>query len=615
MKKITVFILCLSALVFALMFSVSAAEPTFGSLAAPIPDMGQVHLFGDQDHGSGNHNDGWYESKYEGVPNNTEVARVKLTYTKNGSTVSVTYPTYYILKNDSTLTWDFTKVSEYLGVELNVGNIAEIEIPYGITSIPEKCFVLPGAFNDTVTDEHPQGHVEVSNTTLEYVFLSNTVLEILDFAFAHCTNLASFESNHSANGATGDHNHQILQYIGNRAFHNCESLTYFNFNNHLVHLGEGCFEGCALTVIDLSKCVELTVIPKNCFHEADGRIEKIVLPTSIATLGDNAFTGAHAEFVFLGTSLKEVGHNAIALDNVSVLIIPDTIEVLYSDSFKFGNKGYQPYIVGAHTAEDVENLFAVLKAAGYTGLKQINNPSKVFSDSQRYFADTSPSFCLTYLGGHTINHQSDTITSVVYPNGIGHQGYATGSCGICQQELDEQIQLTPILVAKGYSICTFNGLYAFSNGFEIYHDALDVYERVHGFCELGILFMLKDNYTGIDLRDNIATTGIYFSESELLDENQISYQSMDFIMTYSKGLVYDVTAEDGTVTTINRGAVEVLISAYMLHTESKAGDMANKSLYLQDTDDICISGFTTDGKYATVSYDSIYGYIKSMGLD
>ena len=615
MKKTVIFIICLTVAVFALMFSVSAADPTFGTPAEPIPGMGQVHLFGDQDHGTDEHNDGWYESKYEGVANNTGFARVKLTYTKNGTTVSVTYPTYYILDNNSTLTWNFEKVSEYLGVELNVGNISEIEIPYGITIIPERCFVLPGAFDSTETAEFPKGRVATPNTALKYVFISNTVLEIQDFAFAHCENLATFASNISKEGATGDHNHQILQYIGDWAFHHCESLTAFNFNNHLVHLGTACFEGCALTVIDLSKCIELTIIPKNCFHDAGSGIERIVLPVSIRVLGDNAFTGAHAEFVFLGTSLEEVGHNAVALDNVSVLILPDTITTLYKDSFEFGNKGYQPYIVGAHSADDVIRLFDVLKAKGYSDLKQINNPSKVYSDSVAYFANSNPSFCLTYLGGHTINHQSDTITSVVYPEGIGHQGYATGSCGICQQELDTQIQLTPIIVAKGYSICMYGNSNAFSNGFEIYHDALEVYERVNGACELGILFMLEANYQGADPRNNIASTGVYFTENELLDENQISYQSMDFIMTYSKGLDYEVANPDDPTKTIKFREVDVLISAYLLHTEAKAGDMANKSFYLQDTDDICISGSTDDQKYVTVSYDSIYGYIRAAGLE
>ena len=473
---------------------------------------------------------------------------------------------------------------------------------------------MPGAYDATVTEDHPYGHVATPNTVLEYVFLSNTVLEIRDFAFAHCTSLAMVDSNVSAEGATGDHNHQMLRTIGYRAFHDCEKITTFNFNNHLTHLAEGCFEGCSITRIDLSKCIELTVIPKNCFHESEaGVVTEIILPTSIVEICDNAFTGASAEKVFLGTSLEIVGHNAIVMSDVDILILPKTIKTIYEDSINFGNNSYAPYIVGAKTEEEVAALFDVLKAAGIS-LKQINNPSKVYSDSVKFFSDTENVFCITYLGGHTINHNSDSITSVVYPEGIEHEGYATGSCGVCMQALEDRVQLTPILVAKGYSICTYNNMFAFSNGYEVYHDALAVYERVHGICELGVLFILDSKYVaGKDLRGDISSMGgLYFDENSLMSDGQITYESIDYIVTYSKGLVFEITNEDGTVVTVNRGEIPLVISAYMLHTENT---LAGTSYYVQDTDDICVAGKTSDDKYYTVSYDSIYGMIKSQGLE
>jgi hypothetical protein len=150
----------------------------------------------------------------------------------------------------------------------------------------------------------------------------------------------------------------MLRTVGYRAFHDCGKLTSFNFNNHLTHLGEGSFEGCNITNIDLSKCIELTVIPKNCFHESNaGTVERIVLPTSIKEIQDNAFTGASAEFVFLGSHLETIGHNAISMADIDVLILPKTIKNVYKDSIDFGNKSYQPYILGAKNADDVKNLF------------------------------------------------------------------------------------------------------------------------------------------------------------------------------------------------------------------------------------------------------------------
>ena len=612
MKKILLFVLFYTFLLTTLIVTVSAADYNFGEVSAPITTIEQKHIFGDEDHGSGLHRDGWYNSKYENKANNTGFARVMLRYTKDGATSTVTYPAYYVLANDSTLNWHFKDVSDFLGVELNVGNVVAIEIPYGITVIPKQAFVLPGAFNDTITDEHPMGHVEVANTTLEYVFCSNTVLTIGDFAFAHCSNLSVFDSNRSASGATGDHNHQMVEYIGHRAFHECGKLTDFNFNNHLAFLGEGCFEGCALTNIDLSKCVELTVIPKNCFHESNaGTVTAIILSSSIEEICDNAFTGASAEHLFLGTNVKKIGHNAISMSDAEYIILPVTIETVYGDSIDFGNNSYSPIIVGAKSQEEVEKVFSLFLSVGIS-LKQINNPGKVYSDSVAFFADTNPSFCETYLHGHTINHDSTTITSVSYPKGIEHEGIAYGSCGVCNQALtNTPVKLTPIIVAKGYSVCMYNGYYAFSDGFEVYHDALNVYERVYGDVEIGLLFLLEEKYnSSFDLRNDISQMGLLFNQDAYLDKDQNTFSSLEYVLTYSKGLQYDITDAEGNKVAVNRGDASVIVSAYLYHKdENKSGNLYDTSFYVQDTDDICIKGATQDGKYVTVSYNSIYGTV------
>ncbi|MBO4982923.1 MAG: leucine-rich repeat domain-containing protein [Clostridia bacterium] len=606
MKKSFVFSICFVLVLVALAFTIGAA-PTFGDMEDAIDTIPDAYIFGDGDHHSNSFHDGYY---------NENCAKVMITYTKDGVTKTVTYPSYYVLKNSTTLTWDFAKVSQVLGVELNVGNIKAIQIPNGITDIPSQAFVLPGAFDPTESAEHPHGHVKTPNETLEYVFLANTVLTIGDVAFAHCTNLYEVGSNVSANGATGDHNHQMLRTVGYRAFHNCEKLTSFNFNNHLTHLGEGSFEGCNITSIDLSKCVELTVIPKNCFHKSNaGTVEKIILPTSIKEIQDNAFTGANADLIFLGTHLEKIGHNAISMADIDVVILPATIREVYDDSIDFGNKGYKTFVISIKSADNPEDIALVqglLDAFDNAGVDWKNlQADKLCSDSYAYFTNAENKFCETYLGGHTINHDSDSITSVNYPNGINHQGYATGSCGVCTVPLEDTIiNLTPILVSKGYSLCMYNDLYAFSNGFEVYHDALSIYERVNGTCELGILFLSNDRYQSVDLRSNINSMGLYFDENSLMTEGQITYESMDYIMTYSKGLIYDVTKEDGTVVTVNRGEVQIVIAAYMLHLVQTD----KSTYYVQDADDIYVAGQTSDGKYNTVSYDSIYGTAKSQGL-
>lgn len=617
MRKIVFFILCFAISMTAMLISVSAATGYgyFGTVADPIEEIDQKHIFGDEEHGKGIHHDGWYESKNGGA-NNTGFARVKLQYTKNGDTYTVTYPSYYVMKNSSTLVWDFAAVETALGLptnSLNVGNIVAIELPYGLTDIPALAFALPDAFDPTVTTEHPRGHVKTPNTTLEYVFISDSVLEIGDFAFAHCTSLSLADSNVSEEGAAGLHNHQIVQGVGYRAFHHCVNLKSFNFNNHLTYLGEGAFQGCSLETIDLSKCVELRVVPAYCFHEhsiegQDSNVKAIVLSNSIEEIGDYAFTGASAQHVFLGTGLKKIGKGAISLVDADYIILPKTIESVVKDSITFGNNSYTVIVVGATTAEEIGKLMDVFDKAELN-LKHGDKDDKILKNSQNFFKDGS--FCIEYLGGHVIDHNSPNITSVSYPNGIDHKGQALGSCGVCLQPVDMQIDLTPIIVTKGYSICEYNGVPAFTNGFEVYHDALAVYERVYGECEIGILFLLEAKYTvGCDLRRDIAGMGICLDEATLLaGTNMDTYSSLDYIMTYSKGLIYiDKNGQE-----VNRGEAQIVISGYLLHKDAtKAGDLNGKSYYVQDKDDICVDAATDDGKYVTVSYESINGALLSL---
>ena len=602
-----------------------SAEAGFGPLAEKIDDsiVPQRHIFGDELHGSAEHCDGWY---------NENCARVLLKYTVNGQEVVATYPAYYILENDSTLTWNFERLGNYLGVNLSVANIISIEIPYGVTEVPRRAFVDDNHWIEDGTSEKPYPHATESST-LTYVKVPNSLLKIGDFAFAHCVALAELESETLAdhegegNGAVqGNHNHQMIESIGYRAFHDCP-LTTFNFNKHLRHLGEGAFEGCHFTKINLSKCVELKTIPAYCFHENDNyHISEIILSSSIEEIGDYAFTGSSASYIFLGTHLKKIGRSAVTMaGKVELLVIPATITEIYNDSIVTQSKDYTPVIVSAKDASDVEALMNLFNDSG-SDFKFAGNASKVLAKSLDYLSSTT--LCADFLGGHMIDPSSN-VTDIIYPYGIDHEGVAYGgACLVCQQATEETT-VRPILISKGYSVCLYDDMPAFVNGFEIYSNALEAYEAVYGECEIGIVFLTKTIYDmfvteGIDVRNNIEYLGDYLTEAQLSATMDRNISSLEFIVTYSKGLGY----VDGSE--IARGDEQLIISAYLLHKdESKAykdvvmpaadGTLEmgrevyyNTSFYVQDTDDLCVGGKTKDEKYLTVSYNSIYGYIDAQ---
>ena len=593
----------------------------FGALEEKIDDdiIPQCHIFGDELHGSLEHCDGWY---------NENCARVLLKYTIDGNEITRTYPAYYILENDSTLTWNFERLGRYLGAELSVSSIISIEIPYGVTEVPRRAFVDDAHWIEQGTVEKPYPHATESSS-LTYVSVPNSLLVIEDFAFAHCTALTEFDSetlkDHEGEGGAveGNHNHQMIQSIGYRAFHDCP-LTTFNFNKHLVHLGEGAFEGCHFTKINLSKCIELKVIPAYCFHENDNyHISEIILSASVEQIGDYAFTGSSASYIFLGTSLKKIGKGAITMaGKVELLVIPATITELSSDSINTQSNDYTPVIVSAKDAGDVEALMTIFESSG-SNFKFAGNANKVLAKSLDFLADTT--LCTDFLGGHMIDPTSN-ITDIVYENGIGHEGIAYGgNCLVCQQATSETT-VRPILISKGYSVCTYGDVPAFVNGFEIYSNALEAYEAVYGECEIGVVFLTKTIYDayvgeGMDVRNNISYLGACLTEGETDGTVEKDFSTIEFIVTYSKGL----GVVDGSE--ISRGDEQLVISAYLLHKdESKAYkdvvvpmedgtlDMRrevyyNTAHYLQDQDDICVGGSTDDGKYLTVSYNSIYGYI------
>ena len=583
MKKLFYFSLCLVLCVITFAFVSSAAAPSFGALAPKIDEIPDNHLFGCEEHHD-EQNDGWY---------NEEAARVLLTYTKDGQTLTATYPTYYIVKNDSTLTWDFSYVSKALGVDLTVENITQIEIPYGITDIPVRAFVDDSRWDPTVSEKNPYGHATES-TALNYVRFPDTLLRIEDFAFAHCTSLDTIEA-HVGSGTTGVHDHIRINHVGYRAFHHC-AISWFPFNAHLTHLGEGAFEGCRFTEINLSKCVELNEIPAYCFHESDAvTVEVIIVGPHVKKIGDYAFTGASAEKVFIGTRVEEIGHGALSMADVDIVFLPVTIKTIYKDSVDFGNKGYKTYVVASR---DIDEIQAMLDVLNTTDVDWKNvSASGLLRDTLKYF-DNSDAFCVEYLGGHLIDTNS-SVTSVSFPNGIQFEGVASGTCGVCLNAI-ETAHLAPILVSKGYSICTFNDKYAFANGFEVYHDSLYAYEQVYGRLELGILFALNDKYQSVDLYSNIGSMGIAMT-FVTAEEDNFQYESFDFIMYYSKGI--EITNANG----ISRGEEQVVIAAYAKETNGTIH-------YVQDDDHLCMAGNTTDGKYATVSYRSIYGYIETQGL-
>lgn len=137
-----------------------------------------------------------------------------------------------------------------------------IEFAPGVTKIPQYLCATTADYNE----DHPC-HVTK-------IILADSVKEIGEGAFYHCTDLVSIE------GGNG------LELIGKKAFYYDSSLTSVTFPEGLREIKEYAFEDTALKTVELPSTV--TAVGKAAFYDCT-RLERAILHSPEMTLGDNAF--------------------------------------------------------------------------------------------------------------------------------------------------------------------------------------------------------------------------------------------------------------------------------------------------------------------------------------
>ena len=144
-----------------------------------------------------------------------------------------------------------------------------------------------------------------------------------------------------------------LQVMGNNVFYGCSSLTEIVLPESLTTIGYGVFENC----VSLQKVIlpdNLEIITSGMFKNCSS-LSNIELPEAIKEIGDYAFYGCsfesivilddilYGKFVYannsaskieISPSVSTIGEGWFSGNNITEVVIPDTVEIIGSSAFK-----------------------------------------------------------------------------------------------------------------------------------------------------------------------------------------------------------------------------------------------------------------------------------------
>ena len=158
-------------------------------------------------------------------------------------------------------------------------------------------------------------------TNIKYLTIGNNVTSIGDWAFFHCTALASVIIGNN------------VTTIGNFAFQDCTSLTSIIIPNSVTTIGDRAFFNCtALASVIIGNSV--TTIGVQAFQDCTS-LTSIIIPNSVTTIGDRAFFHCTALIsVIIGNNVTTIGNSAFQdCTSLTSIIIPNSVTTIGDRAF------------------------------------------------------------------------------------------------------------------------------------------------------------------------------------------------------------------------------------------------------------------------------------------
>lgn len=222
------------------------------------------------------------------------------------------------------------------GVNVQVGAFNNVENL-------ENVILAPG--NDVISDYAFAGCKNLKSIQCgeDNAFIGN-------YAFANCVNLREvlFGKNLNSLGDYAFYNCELLrfsedlpaslEFIGNRTFQNCKSISNLNFEHtQLKSIGDYAFYGCASVSGSIKLPNTVKMLGEYVFENCGKLTGTFYVPEELEIIGDNCFKGSNFSKVEFSTAknLRYIGNYAFEnCDRLSgSLYFPDTLEYIGKHAF------------------------------------------------------------------------------------------------------------------------------------------------------------------------------------------------------------------------------------------------------------------------------------------
>jgi len=412
------FILMMATIaILACLFAISV------SAAAPIPEKPDLGV----DFGTVESIDGFTP------PSQLYVGTTERVLLTDGNGAYVTYPTYYVTKDNATFDFDFSKLNEAQAVQYTKQSVVMVEIPKGVTTISNSYFAGTGNFPLCVSVQFPGTVTSYGSST----FSTNSVIRAVE-----CLDGTEPVT-------IGD------SMFGGAWNGGANMIGYVRFPNNLVSIGN------------------------NTFGKTKGSSKVIILGANLKTVGTGFFgegtPNTTDTFLFVSDNFFK---DADLFSNLFGSHAPYHGNQLRITLFYTGSQAQAQSLVDRGL--EVQTGYVWSKATLVSASEYAYETHKPKSDvSITIVYDYEK--CDAFYGGHAWKGTEDVIfNSYLEPIGIGD------SCANCGKG-DVKETIAPIFEWKGYSASTFGDTYAITQGYVINRNALERYKEFAGDIEIGLV--------------------------------------------------------------------------------------------------------------------------------